>query len=742
MKIIRILILFLIAVPLRAAWVDADGSGIGEIDVSNDPSSTSYIPSIAVDSRGYPHIAWYSNTPSGNTQIFYLYWNGVEWVDASGSSGQGAINISNTPTNSEYPRLALDSLDRPHITWEDGTSGDREVYYLYWNGSDWVDATGSGRAQINVSNMAGYSGSPAIAVNSSNRACIAWSQQDGSDATKADIYFAQWNGVQWVGAVANSPEKIYESDYISESPYICLDSADRPHVTWSDGADDNREIYYLKYNGSAWVDATGTGISNINISNTPEYSAWPKMALDSLNRPHIVFENANEGGQNIDYLYWNGSQWVDVSGTGTGKIDVSGTSVISYEPMIKLDKTDTPHIMWSEGAIETCDIMCVKWNGTDWSDETGGGIAYKRVFNDDINSEWPSFDLDPEGNPHIAWSDGIIFQEHDIFYLHWKPDGTPTVTPTYKPGDTPYPTITPTKTITQTLTITQTPTQTPIPVPVINPNACWADADGTGAEDDPVSSGSKPVMKLDSSGRPHMAWVYNGSLYYMKWNGVQWVDADGSGTESIKISGTVFGSDSPDMVLDSLDRPHIAWTGFAPGFTFIYYLTWNGTKWVDVVGTDVMQISVPIIEGGFAADVMLALDGAQRPCLAWSDYNGNMTYTAKDIFYFKWNGSDWVDSTGAGRAAGRVTDNTLDCTKPSLKLDNMGNPHIAYMYGTSKERYLTWNGSSWVDASGTGTAFIDAVTNGSVTSVLKPELHLDPLFFPSLSFPCTISALS
>ena len=566
MKIIRILAILFIAASLRASWVDAGGDGIGGIDVSNDPNYTSYIPSIAVDSHGHEHIAWYSNTPLGNTQVYYLYWDGYEWVDAAGSSGQESINISQTNTNAEYPRLVLDSLDRPHITWEDGAGNDREVYYLYWNGSAWADATGSGRAQINVSNMAGYSGHPAIALNSANRANIAWTQEEGSNPSKDNIYFARWNGVQWVGAVTNSPEKIYESADDSLYPYVCVDTLGNPHVTWSDGPDANREIYYLRYNGSAWVDATGSGVSQINISNTPLYSAWPKMALDSFNRPHIVWEDDDAGGQNIYYLHWNGSSWVDVTGSGTAAINVSGTYHYAYEPMIKLDKSDTPHVMWAEGAIETSDIMCVKWNGSYWSDESGTGTAFKRVFHDDINSEWPSFDLDPDGHPHIAWSDGIVYQEHDIFCLHWSPDGTPTITPTYKPGDTPFPTPSDTKTITPTLTITQTPTQTPIPVAVIFPNPCWADADGVGAADDPVSYGSKPVMKLDSFGRPNLAWVYGGSVYFMKWNGFAWVGADGAASGSRKISGTVFDSDAPDMVLDSLDRPHIAWTGFAKTF--------------------------------------------------------------------------------------------------------------------------------------------------------------------------------
>jgi hypothetical protein len=732
-----IFFLLIISFSVFSAWVDQDGAGQGEIDISNDPSSVSYIPSIAIDSKGYPHIAWYGNDPSGNLEIYYLYWNGLEWVDADGS-GRESMNISQTSTNSEYPRLVLDSMDRPHITWEDGIDYDREVYYLYWNGSAWVDATGSGRAAINVSNMPLYSGHPAIALDSMDRPNICWSQQDPDDDS-IDIYYAAWNGTQWTGASSPSPEKIYNSIYDSLWPYICVDASNRPHITWADGPDWARDIYYLKYNGSAWVDAAGIGTAGINISNTEDYSAWPKMDIDSAGHPHIVWEEDRDGGQNIYYLHWNGTQWVDVDGMGQDKIDISKTYHYATVPMIKLDAADIPHVIWSEGAAETCDVMCVKWNGSDWTDETGNGDAFKDVYHDNINSEWQSFALDKNGYPHIAWSDGIIFQEHDIFYLHWKPEGTPTVSPTFNPYGTAYPTATDTKSSTLTPTITMTSTITPVPAAVIFPDPCWADADGTGSENDPISSGSSPLMKLDSSGRPHIVWVYNGSVYYMKWNGFNWVDADGYGTESIKISGTVFGSAAPDMVLDSMDRPHIAWTGFFTNYRYVYYLTWDGASWKDVSGMDQMQISVPIVEGGYAQDVSLALDSSNRPNLAWSDYSQNSN-TIKDIFYFKWNGSDWVDCVGVSRTAGQVTDTSLDCTAPSLKIDPAGFAHIAYKYGMDKIRYLKWNSVSWVDSAGTGQSHIDAIINGSVSGTGSPKLLLDPFLFPAIAFPCTAAS--
>ena len=73
-----------------------------------------------------------------------------------------------------------------------------------------------------------------------------------------------------------------------------------------------------------------------------------------------------------------------------------------------------------------------------------------------------------------------------------------------------------------------------------------------------------PSITLDYWNRPHIAFESRGGLndgaYYVKWDGYQWVDFDGSGQESLDISrtGQYPTGDSLNITLDGAGNPDIA----------------------------------------------------------------------------------------------------------------------------------------------------------------------------------------
>ena len=401
---------------VRAIWVDADGSGQESINISTNTGNSEY-PSLYLDSSGNPHIAWDDST-SGNEEVYYLKWNGTEWVDADGS-GQGEINISNTIGGSYQPFLRLDDSGKPHIAWKDYTPGNFDIYYLKWSGTEWVDADGSGQQSKNVSDSSTDSYHASLRLDGLGRPHVAWFENTSGNN---DIYYLKWNGTEWVDADGSGQESVNISTNTgsSENPSLYLDSSGNPHIAWHDSTSGNEEVYYLKWSGTEWVDADGSGQESINVSNRPGDSGNVSLYLDSSGNPHIAWYDFASGKNDIYYLKWNGTAWVDVDGSsGQESINISDKSGISNYPSLYLDNSGNPHIAWHNSLSQNNDIYYLKWNGEEWVDADGSGQESINISANDGDSSYPSLYLDSSGNPHIAWKDktpGV----YDIYYLKWN----------------------------------------------------------------------------------------------------------------------------------------------------------------------------------------------------------------------------------------------------------------------------------------------------------------------------------
>jgi len=407
------------------------------------------------------------------------------WVDADGS-GQESVNILSTSGSSRNPCVAASSSGTIYIVWEDTSPGNSEIYFLKWNGNEWVDADGSGQESINIS--------------------------------KTEGPYAQ-----------------------SQYPSLCIDSSGNPHIAWHDLIFANNEIYYLKWDGTGWVDADGSGQESKNISETTYASFYPSLVLDNSGKPHIAWKDyISENNYDIYYLKWDGWEWVDADGSGRESINVSTNTGYSGYPSLCVDGSGNPHIAWvnyTDSAPATADIYYLKWNGSEWVDADGSGQESINVSRDSGNSRNPSLRLDSLGNPHLAWDNGGS-GPYDIYYLEWN-------------------------------------------------GWEWVDADGSGQESINVSKttgldSANPSLYLDSSENPHIAWFERASvnnpntdIYYLKWNGTAWVDVDGSGQESKNVLSTNEDSRDPSLYLDAFGKPHIAWVDSTPGNSDIYYLHWN-----------------------------------------------------------------------------------------------------------------------------------------------------------------------
>jgi hypothetical protein len=192
-------------------------------------SGISYEPAIAVDSSGNPHVVWDDNTP-GECEIYYKKTTngGSAWMTSQRLTWNSGISYE--------PAIAVDSSGNPHVVWRDNTPGNNEIYYKKTTngGATWMT---SQRLTWN----SGGSYEPAIAVDSSGNPYVVWHD----DTQGYQIYFKKSTnrGSAWM-----TSQRLTSNSGYSGHPAIAVDSSGNVHVVWYDNMFGNYEICYRKYN--------------------------------------------------------------------------------------------------------------------------------------------------------------------------------------------------------------------------------------------------------------------------------------------------------------------------------------------------------------------------------------------------------------------------------------------------------------------------------------------------------------
>jgi len=412
----------------------------------------------------------------------------------------------------------------------------------------------------NISRNSRYSSSPSLVVDPSGNPHIAWYDN------KYGMLYTHWNCSDWVcadGTVydpASGNANVSINSDSSSNPSLALDSFGNPHIACFDYSYGNPEILYTRWNGNDWVCADGSVYdppmgNDANVSRNSGRSHHPSLALDSTGNPHIAWQDYSYGKSEILYTHWNGSDWLCADGTvydpASGNANVSTNSDSSSNPSIALDSSGNPHIVWQDYNYGNVEILYTHWDGSDWVcanrtvyDPARGNANVSRNSSASIS---PSFTLDSSGNPHIVWGDGNYIKR-EIFYTRWNGND-------------------------------------------------WVCADGTvfdpDLEPNPANisknSGHSEYssITLDSSDNLHIVWRCdydshrNSEMLYIRWDGTDWVCANGSVYDpDVETNPTIVSRNSgysyqPSLALDSFGNPHIAWDKYD-----ILYTHWNSSDWV------------------------------------------------------------------------------------------------------------------------------------------------------------------
>jgi hypothetical protein len=169
--------------------------------------------SLAVDSKGRPQVSFARNHGGGRYYLWYVQRSTDGWV--------GTEVDSEVPQVGPYPSLALDSLDRAHISYYDLTNGD--LKYARWTGSEWF---------IETVDIAGDVGRyTSLALDGDGNAHISY-----YDVSNRNLKYAVWDGSQW------HIETVDSSGAVGEWSSLALDAAGHVHISYYDYTNGN-----LKY---------------------------------------------------------------------------------------------------------------------------------------------------------------------------------------------------------------------------------------------------------------------------------------------------------------------------------------------------------------------------------------------------------------------------------------------------------------------------------------------------------------
>lgn len=796
-----------------------------DINVSSNDGQSNYC-SFKLDSNGFAHLVWTDDT-SGNREIFYSKWDGINWLNASGSIYNGSnANISINTGVSDVPRLALDSAGNPHVTWTD-TSFDgshNNIGYIRWNGSNWVTASGTiyTGTNANVSNLntsQWHSEYSEIEIDSNDLPHLTWFYGDVVGPVN-QIAYVRWNGSNWLNASGSvydgSNANITSTGNYEEYPSLDLDSNNMPHISWIRGMIDG-SICYLRWNGSNWVNASGAVYSGTNCILSTTNGNHPVIRLDSAQNPHIVWRGSF--ATDIFYTKWNGSTWITGSGavySGTNAMITTSGTPADYPAMV-IDSGNNPHIVWEDRSYSPeMDISYVKLSGTNWlnvldSTYNGSNANVSSSFNSSLK---PYIVLDRFDTPYISWED-TSFGNTEIILVKYTAnfEGTFTLTKgveangnklfddhgkTVNPGtqlsyridwtaDNPsndpleqaylYDQIPPgTKYVAGTATTNELSHSLDNGVTWIAGEPPSNSLPGTRLRWGPFATGwvgaakskyigsnlpqpydvnvtksmmqsNEPVMVLDNQNRPHFAWTafdftnWQPDVFYCKWDGTQWVNAAGLPLTyaNSKITDDFMFEQFPTLAVDDNGYANIAWTSQSTPYNRISFARWDGTQWVNADGTPFSYGGSAVTDATFNDNrASIDLDSQGRPCIAW--YTDD--FSSWKVRYAHWDGSGWKTADGSTLTA---TNGSIEPANPnygyipSLRMNSQDNPCVAwqeYNISTNDDDvlYAYWNGSVWTGVDGSAYSFTNWSINKQAGTAYSASLALDSLDRPCIAF--------
>ena len=354
-------------------------------------------PHIATDGAGNAMLVWVQDedpvSESVDPEIYYSFWNGTDWSDSA--------PIRDTEFFENDPVITFDASGNALALWTCNTAdrslGDtgtlneilsyQEIFFSKWDGAAWSDP-----AFITNDNVP--DGLTAIAADRSGNAMAVWVRDlDGDVLTRADseLWFATWDGNSW-----STPAALTSDAATDYSVDVAFDQNGNAIAVWlrDEDADintiDDTEIYYAEWNGANWSPPMP-----VTANNEKERS--PSIAFASDGTAILTWaSDLIIDFDNLERIY---AAIKPPGGIWTSPTVVNESPEMAESPIVNVDSRGIAMVVWRGYDGYDGDVFYAM------SDVSLGNWTVPRTLTDDDASSWlATAAIDSDNNALTIWA--------------------------------------------------------------------------------------------------------------------------------------------------------------------------------------------------------------------------------------------------------------------------------------------------------------------------------------------------
>lgn len=186
-----------------------------------------------------------------------------------------------------------------------------------------------------------------VAVDARGNLHVAWTEFVGPDR---QVFYARWEGgPTWTGA-----ERLSDTPGYSGFPSLAVDSQDRVHLVWYGFGGTTYQVYYRFLDASGWH-ATVQATRGVQDANNPAVAVGPD------DKVHVAFFTYVRGDLDVWYMQGGPSRWDLVQ-------RVNPAGVPSGDPSVAVFVNGTPVIAYSSGSNASSEVRLAERDAAgNWS---------------------------------------------------------------------------------------------------------------------------------------------------------------------------------------------------------------------------------------------------------------------------------------------------------------------------------------------------------------------------------------